>query len=1141
MRGLFSIILVLSISLFAIFVDKERAQKVAENYYENYAPVSAKGNKVTNIFAHKFEGQVTWYGISFDQGFILVTADDGLKPILGYSFEGKLADPSQKDGGSAFKEWFGNYDKQIKAARESSYVDNSAQTEWKNIVNNIFPKASKNVVIDALVRSHWDQVYPWNDLCPEKDGTWTYVGPVATAAAQIMRYHEWPPTGIGSNTHSQAGYETYSNYTFDYTIMNHDVEIEWGLYPIYWESIDMDAAAIQNMAELNYLVGHSFDMWYGTTADGGSGANMGVSATALQNHWYYNTTYTTVGSVTDPAQDAAIIQAELNAKRPWWWAGGVHSFILDGYTDDYWYHFNWGWTGYQDGWFQLNNLVPEAQGDGDYTQSQIRISCVPDTDVFNLNWPSPENFAGQLLNEEDISLIWSSPVGNTPESYNIYKSENFTQAILLINTTDSTYIDENQMIGEYSYYVTAVYSDGESHNTDSYSVSVEGSVLFLVAYGVRATSVGRTNIDLEWNIPFTGTMYEFEDFETGNFSTLWVQKTSDNLKGDSKPVRQFWYEDELNEIRLADATNTDHIVSHGEYACMFSTYAERNLWLFLPEYTYDTGSLIKFWTRFKYGGGPIGDENVIFNVVAYTGNFDEENGVTYDVIGRWDSAIDPVNDWESEWEVSLATLDGQTKRVGFMVEANANDYYTFAIDDILIGSTSSGPMDDPTGYEVYRNDILATTINDSEADNWSDIGFVDGNNEYFIRVLYPTGVSISSEKAIAYMDANPKPDYLTGVINGMDIELSWYMPYGTPSHWSTYIDPQSCTTTVDSDPDQAFMKRRVEFRAEDLGLYYPVTIDSLAAGFYEWDDDLWGANNTFVIRLWDGDPIDGILLYESGTLTATPSEIYTYALPSPHVLNGFWNIEVEIFDSERGHPANLAGPSTSGINSYYYNTEYSSYNYYLTTDDTPLSYCFMAYVTGSEPDPIVKSGWTNDKYFKNKIPTVDNREIKITDLEISSKELDYYKVYRDGLEIGTTTLTSYVDAQPVKGEIEYYVTACYVNPVGESKPSNVISVFTWIPDPDPHTPNVSIIKNDSTYALWWEYYPNHAYTFKIFASDDPYGDFIQVDSLWSPNIWDTFEWEISMKESKKFYYVITYDPFAKEPLKKNKIENSNIK
>ncbi|NOR44120.1 MAG: hypothetical protein GQ534_00915, partial [Candidatus Delongbacteria bacterium] len=565
-------------------------------------------------------------------------------------------------------------------------------------------------------------------------------------------------------------------------------------------------------------------------------------------------------------------------------------------------------------------------------------------------FPEPENFTGQVLNGEDVELTWTKPSSGDPDSYNVYRATEFSEIVLLSSTTGLSYSDLNLPEGDYSYSVKAVYANGESRFTSSYSVEIQEVEQYPVVDNLTATSIGRTNIDLEWIMPII--IFEEVDFENGFIPADWVQKTSDDLKS---PIRTWWYEDELDEIRILDRTTAPHIVFRGEYACIFSVAAERNLWLFSPEFTYNSKSFVRFWTRFKYGDGAGGSQHQIFNVVAYSGDFTDEAPVPYDVIGRWDSAIDPTNEWESEWEVSLVALDGQTKRIGFMVEANANDYYTFAIDDVLIGSTFGAIVDEPTGYEVYRNNVLTTTVNDPEAIIWSDTNFVDGENEYFIRVLYPTGHSIPSAKATAFIDANPKPDYLTGIMNGPENDLSWYMPYGTPTHWSAYIDPQNCTTTVDYLQDTDCARRRVEFRAEDLGLYYPVTIDSIAAGFYEWDDDLWGANTSFIIRLWEGHPTDGsgTLVYESGTLTATSGTIYKIGLPMPEVLTGVWNIEVEAWDNTKGHPSTLAGPSTSGINSYFYYTYENSYNYYITSGGEPLTYCMLAYVTGGDPDPIV--------------------------------------------------------------------------------------------------------------------------------------------------------------------------------------------
>nr|MDA3884256.1 C10 family peptidase [Candidatus Delongbacteria bacterium] len=921
MKKMIVALLVLAAMLSAAFVSQDAAQNAAENYYKNYAPISDKGNMVQSVIAHEYEGQITWYGVNFDNGFVIINAEDALKPILGYSFTGQLADPTEKDGGLAFKEWFGFYDKQVNVARKYAYVDAAAQTEWKNVSNNIFPKASKGIVVDALVRSHWDQGYPWNDLCPDKSiGTTTYTGCVATAAVMLMKYHEWPPTGTGSNSYSWDGQtlsETFSNYNFDYTVMEHDVEIEFGLYPTYWETVNMDAAALQNMAELNYVVGQSFDMSYGDDADGGSGAFMADASAAMNSNWYYTSSLTNVGTPTDPAYDAANIQAELDAKRPWWWAGGVHSFILDGYTDDAepWYHFNWGWGGSSDGWFQISSLIPSDLGagagdEGDYTGGQIRISLVPDTYTFNA-WPAPTGFSGSLVSNENVSLTWNAASGAL--SYDVFKNVGMGAFELLTNTTSTSYSDNGLGEGLYSYFVRAIYSGGESHNTDSYSIDVVSLPGFSSVRSFGAEGVGRTNIDLTWDVPFTGVIFFDENFEAG--MTGWTQKQS-AAAGVKPPSRDYFLESVGGWGILDFDTFSDMEYIHsGDFATGLSYTAGDPLgdsngtwsWNFTPEFTIPAGGgFISFWIWYKNNA----TEGWYTNIRAYMyqGDFTEQSvaeaeGNLTNIFTWLGSELGEAgnNLYDSEVYIDLAAFAG-TYRFGWAYEYT--DGYQLAVDDLLCGTTVGG-TDLPDEYDIYRNGSFAATVPyTADSELWSDTNFADGINSYFVKAIYPTGSSLVSGIKSVTIDANPNPDYLTGVLNGTDIELAWYMPYGTPSHWAAYITPENCTTTIDVLADTDCAKRRVQFTAADLGLYYPVTIDSIAAGFYEWDDDLWGANDTFTMRLWDGDPTDGTLLWESAILTATAGEVYKVALPTPQVMTSLWNVEVEVYDLTTGHPAN---------------------------------------------------------------------------------------------------------------------------------------------------------------------------------------------------------------------------------------------
>lgn len=366
MKSIFTIILILSITLSAAFVDKERAQKVAENYYKNRCPeVSAKtGANVIKIHENIYMGEITRYTVEFEQGFVIITSNDQVTPILGYSDHGTVPE-ADKLGGDNFKEWFENYDKQLYCGMTTKYIDEEAVQEWKDIENNVFPKTGE-IVVDRLVESKWCQLYPWNDQCPEKDNTWTYAGSVATAMAQLAKYHQWPVTGEGLVSYDWNGTTLSADFAsifFDYSMMRDVVEIEYGLYPEYWEMLNMTPTEKDMLASLSYNMGLSVEMNYGTEEDGSSEASMTSAHDALLNNWYASSSnYYTMGTPTDAAADAGIIQAELDAKRPWLWAGGVHAFILDGYTSDYWYHFNWGWGGDGNGWFQRTFLVPFGVG-----------------------------------------------------------------------------------------------------------------------------------------------------------------------------------------------------------------------------------------------------------------------------------------------------------------------------------------------------------------------------------------------------------------------------------------------------------------------------------------------------------------------------------------------------------------------------------------------------------------------------------------------------------------------------------------------------------------------------------------------------------------------------------------------------------
>ncbi|MEI6457045.1 MAG: T9SS type A sorting domain-containing protein, partial [bacterium] len=86
--------------------------------------------------------------------------------------------------------------------------------------------------------------------------------------------------------------------------------------------------------------------------------------------------------------------------------GGAHAFICDGYNDAGMFHFNWGWGGSFDGYFQINNLNPGKAGvESQYNCFHEMIKGVRPMPgqgkYFNLNLDTPVTLLSDVIQYED--------------------------------------------------------------------------------------------------------------------------------------------------------------------------------------------------------------------------------------------------------------------------------------------------------------------------------------------------------------------------------------------------------------------------------------------------------------------------------------------------------------------------------------------------------------------------------------------------------------------------------------------------------------------------------------------------------------------------------------------------------------------
>ena len=181
-------------------VDVATAKSLGVKFMKVNTVIKAEAAELTYT-AYTENGQAAFYVFAVQpKGFVIVSADDRAKPILGYSTESNFTD-QLPDGLMTF---FENY----KAGFTQMYANNDERTteavaDWTNLAETGMLSSKKaNRSVEPLLSSIWNQTDLYNNMAPE-DPSSVYSGHcksgcVANTMSQIMRYWEWPRTGEGS-------------------------------------------------------------------------------------------------------------------------------------------------------------------------------------------------------------------------------------------------------------------------------------------------------------------------------------------------------------------------------------------------------------------------------------------------------------------------------------------------------------------------------------------------------------------------------------------------------------------------------------------------------------------------------------------------------------------------------------------------------------------------------------------------------------------------------------------------------------------------------------------------------------------------------------------------------------------------------
>lgn len=357
-------------------IDLEQAKQVAVNFYNEQVIIEkSRSSKKKDL---KFKKKENIYKITLDNkekslndnfsilqfengGYVIVSNTERQTPILAFSTDGVFKTDEDFQNNLALQEWFINQSEEIeylKTHLESTEKEKEKELAWNVYMQKAPPIDDEFIIsggtiyqeLSPLLSTNWNQGSGYNNLVPLAcssggSGGRAWTGCVATALAQVMKYHEYP-----------------NNYN-------------WSIMP---NNIGSTETSI-----LMRDIGYAVNMDYGCD---GSGASMEDAKNALKNNFDYSNGVRLIN------YDTEILWQQLQLwSNPVILSGGTHAWVCDGYKryqhaqihnpgtyyeyttyfySQFYLHMNWGWGGAYNTWYLYNDFTP---GTSNYNSNKKMI------------------------------------------------------------------------------------------------------------------------------------------------------------------------------------------------------------------------------------------------------------------------------------------------------------------------------------------------------------------------------------------------------------------------------------------------------------------------------------------------------------------------------------------------------------------------------------------------------------------------------------------------------------------------------------------------------------------------------------------------------------------------------------------------
>ena len=463
-------------------VSQQKAQKLGTKFLSTTA-VSQKNADIqlnlVSVAANRDATDYYVFNVSNGDGFVIVAADDRVKPILAYSTTGSF-DPNNISEGFGYT--LNGFREEIQYVREhnlSATPDIVAEWNAVSTTGSLNRGQQTRTVVGPLCQTLWNQNFPWNSQCPEDpegSGGHVYAGCVATAMGMVMKFWEWPAQGVGSHSYNPQGYAQQSaNYG--------ETEYHFELMPNTLDSTSTEEEYFE-IAQLLHHLGISVDMQY---SGSGSGAYSEMVPEALRNYFRYNCEdhVTNYGGGWWPGWGYSneewaqmLKDGGLDELLPLYYSGqddtgaGGHAYVCDGYDENDYFHFNWGWSGRDNAWCPIGALNTTRYAFNTYNGFTGHI--IPQGDVYYSRPDSVDKMAAiEETTLDAVRLTWTNPTldlnGNALTNItSVTIRRNFEVIAELANAqvgADMEYEDNGLEPGLYEYAIYVTNEAGISRTT----------------------------------------------------------------------------------------------------------------------------------------------------------------------------------------------------------------------------------------------------------------------------------------------------------------------------------------------------------------------------------------------------------------------------------------------------------------------------------------------------------------------------------------------------------------------------------------------------------------------------------------------------------------------------------------------------